>query len=212
MTSDLPPVPESPTPDPLTDRVADVVDAGLQLGASLARTLASATGSKDVAPTGKPPLDDVVSFGTATASNLIGLVAAGARTGMGVTSRATGAAAPARGTPPAQVGIPVVTAGSTLRVPLLVENTGPTPTRALTYATSSIIRAGCDDGDACSCLSVDVVTFDPSTLVVAARDFEKLTVRIAVPVDAPAGDYGASITAGDGWFSADLRFSVVAAG
>ncbi len=206
-------MPESQAPDPLTDRVADVVDAGLRLGASLARTLASATGSKDVAPSGTPPLDDVVSFGTATASNLIGLVASGVRAGIDVTNRVAGAAGVGRpDQAPAPSSSPFITVGSTLRMPLLVENTGQTPTRSLTFSTTSIVRSGCGDGKACTCLSVDAVRFDPETLIVAARDFEKLTVRITAPADTPPGDYRASITAGDGWFSTDIGFSVVEAG
>lgn len=214
-SSGQPPVPEDDAPDPLTDRVAEVIEAGLQLGASLARSLASATGSKDVETTGNPPLDDVVKFGTATASNLIGLVASGARTGMDVTNRAAGAAGAGRSAPspsPApDANTPMVSVGSILRMPLLVENTGPTPTRELAFATTSILRDGCEDGTQCACLGTEVVQFDPPTLVVGARDFEKLTLRIAAPAGTPPGDYLASITAGDGWFSTDIRFSVVTA-
>lgn len=200
-------MPEAGASDPLTERVAHVVDAGLQLGASLARTLAGATGTADVAPTGKLPIDDIVRFGSATASNLMGLVASGARAGVDVSTKPTGAAgrsdkAPARNTP-------MVTVGSTLRVPLLVENPGQTPTRALTFATTSVVRAGCEDGEQCTCVPADGVTFTPETLVVAARDFEKLTVRLATPAEAPAGDYWAAVVAGDGWFSTVIAFSVV---
>ena len=56
------------------------------------------------------------------------------------------------------------------------------------------------------------MTFIPETLVVAARDFEKLTVRLATPVKAPPGDYVAAVAAGDGWFSTTIAFSVVHAG
>lgn len=192
--------PEPAGTDPLADRLAQVLDAGLELGASLARSLAGATGSTDVAPTGKPPIDDIVSFGSAAASNLIGLVTSAAPAGAGRT-------APTR----SPKSTPMVTAGSTLRVPLLVENTGESPTRALTFAASSVLRSGCEDGDQCSCLSADGVTFSPETLVVAARDFEKLTVRLATHVETPAGDYRAAVVAGDGWFSTVIAFSVVPA-
>lgn len=204
-------MPEAGASDPLTERVADVVDAGLQLGASLARTLAGATGSTDVAPKGKPPIDDIVTFGSATASNLIGLVASGARAGIDVSSMATTAAAGRSDKAPAR-NTPMVTAGSTLRVPLLVENTGQTPTRALTFTTTSVVRAGCEDGEQCTCVPADGVTFTPEALVVAARDFEKLTVRLATPVEAPPGDYRAAVAAGDGWFSTVIAFSVVHVG
>ena len=61
-------------------------------------------------------------------------------------------------------------------------------------------------------MPADGVTFTPETLVVAARDFEKLTVRLATPAEAPAGDYWAAVVAGDGWFSTVIAFSVVHAG
>jgi hypothetical protein len=206
-------VPEEGASDPLTDRVADVVDAGLQLGASIARTMARATGSADAEPTGKPPIDDVVSFGTAMANNLIGLVTSGVRAGVDATSKVTAPVRSPRSAEQEPAGAtPMVRAGATLRVPLLVENTGPTPTRELAFATTSLVRSGCDDGDACVCLPSDVINFTPPTLVVAARDFEKLTVRVAVPPDTPIGRYTADIAAGEGWFSTQLAFSVIEAG
>lgn len=142
-----------------------------------------------------------------SAGNVIGLVAAGARSGVNLGARASRAATPERA--PARTQ-PMVTTGSTLRVPLLVENTGQTPTRSLTFTPASIVRAGCEDGAGCTCLPPDTVRFSPETLVVAAHDVEKLTVRFAVPADAPPGDYTADVAAGGGWFSTTIRFSVVA--
>lgn len=204
-------MPDTPPGDPLTERLTEVVDAGLQLGASLARRLAEATGSPEQQESGVP-VDDLVRFGTEAVGNMVTLVAAGARTGVNLGARAGRAVTPDRGAPrsgPA-TALPIVSTGSTLRVPLLVENTGQAPTRALTFATTSLIRSGCEDGPACTCLPAEVVTFTPETLVVAAHDFEKLTVRVAVPADATPGDYTAAVVAGDGWFSTAIRFSVVA--
>jgi hypothetical protein len=206
-------VPEESPSDPLTDRLTEVVDAGLQLGASLARRLAELTGSPEQQESGVP-VDDLVRFGSEAAGNVLGLVAAGARTGINLGARASRAVTPERGAgqPAAQTRTqPMVTRGSTLRVPLLVENTGQTPTRPLTFATTSLLRAGCPDSGDCTCLPVDTVSFAPETLVVAAHDFEKLTVRIAVPSGAAPGGYTASITAGDGWFSTTIGFSVLPA-
>jgi hypothetical protein len=204
-------VPDEASGDPLTDRLTEVVDAGLQLGASLARRLAEMTGSPEQQESGAP-VDDLVRFGSEAAGNVLGLVAAGARTGVNLGARASRAVTPERGASPRPTqaaSLPMVTRGSTLRVPLLVENTGQTPTRSLTFATTSLVRAGCADAVECTCLPAESVTFAPETLVVAAHDFEKLTVRVAVPSDAPPGGYTAAITAGNGWFSTTIGFSVV---
>lgn len=205
-------MPEDAPGDPLTERLTEVVDAGLQLGASLARRLAEVTGSPEQKESGVP-VDDLVRFGSEAAGNVLGLVAAGARTGVNLGARASRAVTPERGSatrPAPAASLPMVTTGSTLRVPLLVENTGQTPTRSLTFATTSLLRADCADAAGCTCLSTDVVSFTPETLVVAAHDFEKLTVRFAVPADAPTGAYTAAIAAGDGWFTTTIRFTVVA--
>lgn len=204
-------MPEKATGDPLTERLTEVVDAGLQLGASLARRLAEATGSPEQKESGVP-VDDLVRFGSEAAGNVINLLAAGARTGVNLGTRAGRAVAPERGAAPAAApaaSLPMVSTGSTLRVPLLVENTGQAPTRSLTFATTSLLRSGCPDAAECTCLSSEVVSFSPETLVVAAHDFEKLTVRFAVPSDATPGDYTAAIVAGDGWFSTTIRFTVL---
>ena len=206
-------MPDAVPSDPLADRLTEVVDAGLQLGASLARRLAEMTGSPEQQESGVP-VDDLVRFGSDVAGNVLGLVAAGARTGVTLGARASRAVAPERraGPRPAQTPTqPIVTRGSTLRVPLLVENTGQTPTRSLTFATTSLLRADCPDSGDCTCIPADAVSFAPESLVVAAHDFEKLTVRVAVPPDAPPGGYTASITAGDGWFSTTIGFSVLPA-
>jgi hypothetical protein len=207
-------VPEETSGPPVTDRLTDALDAGLRVGATLARRLADATGSTPLEGDSSAPIDDIVRYGSQAAGNVIGLVVSGARSGLDAgtrVGRATGATGrDSRSAGPAAPAGPVVTAGSTLRVPLLVENGGQTPTRALTFTTASLVRAGCEDGPGCTCIGTDAVTFDPPTLVVAAHDFEKLTVRVAVPADAVADEYVAEIVAGEGWFSTALRWSVVA--
>ena len=182
-------MPDEAPSDPLTDRLTEVVDAGLQLGASLARRLAEATGSPEQQESGVP-VDDLVKFGSEAVGNVLGLVAAGARTGVNLGARASRAVTPERGAGPRPAQsrtLPMVTRGSTLRVPLLVENAGQAPTRSLTFATTSLLRADCADAADCACLPTDAVSFAPETLVVAAHDFEKLTVRVAVPSDCSPG-------------------------
>lgn len=193
-----------PTSDRLADRLSEVLEAGLGLGASMARGLARATGSTDVAPSAAAPIDDIVTYGTAAASNVVRRVAATARPS---PPRDSPAGQGADRSPPASGG-PTVTAGSTLRIPLLVENTSGEPTHDLPFTATSLLRDGCpDDGD-CTCLPTTAVQFTPTKLAVGPKDFEKLTVRIATTAETPSGDYRAAIAGGDGWFTTTIAFTV----
>ena len=204
-------MPEEASDAPVTDRLTDALDAGLRVGATLARRLADVTGSTPAASESRAPIDDIVRYGSEAAGNVIGLVVSGARSGLDAGARAGRAAGTGGRTASAAAAPlgPTVSAGSTLRVPLLVENGGQVPTRSLAFVTASLVRSGCEDGAECTCIGTDAVTFDPSSLVVGAHDFEKLTVRVAVPADAVPGEYAAEIVAGDGWFSTTLRWTVV---
>jgi len=198
--------------DKVTARLTELVGATLHLGASMARSLARATTSKNLPPTGQAPLDDIVQFGAMAARNVIGLVVDGVSSG----GRRTSATAPsgfgdgASGSGAGGGARPQVTAGSTLRVPLLVENTGQSATREITFGAASIRREDCPDGASCTCLPTSRASFTPPSIVIAPRDFEKLTVRLATTPETAPGRYRATISGGDGWFSTMIDFSVVA--
>jgi hypothetical protein len=184
----------------LLPKLADVVDAALGVGAALTRTLAQATTSRDLPPVGEAHLQDVARFGATAVGNLLGLIVDGARAGTRV------APTPGRRTASAAPAVPTVTAGSTLRVPLLVENTGTTPTPALGFTVAGVERL-----DGAPAEGVGEATFSPESLVVGARDFEKLTVRIRTTPEASPGRYRVTVEGGDGWFSTSITLDVVAA-
>ena len=210
--------------DPLAERVTGLIEAGLVVGASVARGLARATGGPAIQPSGAP-LDDLVASSTQIAVNLArfatdaGRSAAGAgRTVADTATRAARRSAQAASDALPDVassgGRPTVDAGSTLRVPLLVENTSNGPTGEIGFA-ATVEREGCPDhvdGAPCTCLPAGAVTFTPPTLVIAPKDFEKLTVRVATTPETPAGDYTVRISGGDGWFASGLSFTVRTAG
>lgn len=194
------------------DRVGDLVRTTLDAGASMARSAAAATGAEDLPPRGESPLEDIVTFGTAAASNLFRYAMDAART----AERFAGTMAPDAAPGPAPAGNheqgawgddsggvaagrgrPRVVRGAVLRVPLLVENTGATPTGELAFDASGL-------GD-----DVDEITFTPATVIVGAHDFEKLTVRIRTADAAALGAHRVTVTGGDGWFSTVIEFDVV---
>lgn len=178
----------------------------------MARTFAQATTDKPLPPReGRPPLEEMFRLGAVSAGNLIASVVGGARSSVRV------ARAPAAGTstPPtsgsATGARPRVTAGSTLRIPLLVENSSAAATDEVAFVVRTIGRA---DGPHDPLLGLDVsaVSFSPERLVIGPRDFEKLTVRIMTSAAAAAGSYRAVIVGGDGWFSTEIEFDVLAPG
>lgn len=201
--------------DPLTRRVEGLVEAGLAVGASVARGLARATGSDAPKPSAAP-LDDIVTFGSAAALNLLRRVTAISRTAGGAGVKAArGAAAATAGTAPGGAGrdelaVPRIAPGSTLRLPLLVENTSHAQMGPIDFA-ASVSRIDCpDQPSACSCLPGEAVTFFPPTLTVGPKDFEKLTVRVATDPTTPSGDYVARVQGGDGWFNTTIVFALSA--
>jgi hypothetical protein len=193
-------------------RLAELVTTTLDVGASVARSLAAATTTRELPQSAGAPLDDIVTFGAAAAGNLLSRAVDAVRVADRVTRTAAGAAtggaagAARSSSPPAGSERPSVTAGSTLRVPLLVENTGPTPTTELAFESVGVAQlSGSGEG-----IASDQVAFSPPTLVIAQRDFEKLTVRVHTKPTTAPGHYAATISGGGGWFTTVIDFEVVA--
>lgn len=202
----------------LVPRVAEMLDAVIGVGAALARSAAQATTSSTLPPVSQAPLQDIVRFGATAVGNLGGLVMDAARGGRRVVAARTPGATP--GT--AGVQLPRVTRGSTLRVPLLVENTGHAPTPEVAFTVAGVeqvdlmapadARADNHDdvvGGGHGLLAADV-TFSPAVLVIGPRDFEKLTVRITTSLDTEPGRYRVTVDGADGWFSTDIELDVIA--
>jgi hypothetical protein len=193
----------------VVDRLAELVTTTLEVGASVARTVAASTTTRDVSQRGDTPLDDIVTFSAVAAANIVHRAMDAVRT---VERLAEKMRTPAPGGRTASApksatsGRPRITRGSVLRLPLLVENTGPTPTTELSFGATEVIRVAGADGEG---IGVGQVTFTPPTLVIRQRDFEKLTVRIHTTESTGPGVYRATVTGGGGWFSTVIEFEVV---
>jgi hypothetical protein len=192
----------------VADRIADLVTTTLDVGASVARSVAAATTTRELPERGETPLDDIVTFGAAAAGNIVNravdAVRSAERLAKIVTPTSTERGAAPAPQPPSAAR-PRVTRGATLRMPLLVENTGSTPTTELTFEASAVTRLADSEGEG---IDPEQVTFTPATLVIGARDFEKLTVRVHTTDETAPAVYRATVTGGGGWFSTVIEFEV----
>jgi hypothetical protein len=202
-----------------------VVEAALEVGVSVSRALAQATaanGRLEPLPPATPALQAIVRYGVTAMGNLASAVVSGGqvlRQAAGAT--ATAAQAAAQAVSPAMAGTsatsagarggPRVHAGATLRVPLSVENTGERPMQGLQPRVQALRHAGGNGADATSVIPVAAVRFAPERFDVAPRDFEKLTVFVAVPGDATAGAYELVLALGPEEPDLRIGFAVVAA-
>lgn len=196
-------------------RIGDMVRTTLDAGASMARSAAAASTTKDLPPRGATSFEDIVTFGTAAAGNLFRYAMDAARTAERFASTMTPAAptpAPSHRDDPAGMfggtDRPRVARGAVLRVPLLVENAGADPTPELAFDATGVQRVSTANGGAGDGIGVDQITFTPPTLIVAPRDFEKLTVRVHTAAGTAAGTYRATVSGGGGWFSTVIEFDV----
>jgi hypothetical protein len=193
------------TPPDLGASVAGVVDAVLEVGVSLARVMAQATASGGVVeplPPSTPAFQAIVRYGVTAVGNVASALMSGGealrKAGKGTTPSA---AKPARG------GSPTVQAGSTLRVPLSVENPGEQPMRDLSPRVRAVRRAA--GADAASVIEPGSIRFEPVQFDVAPRDFEKLTVFVPVPDDTPAGNYQVVLALGPEEPDLTIAFAVI---
>lgn len=195
--------------DDLAKSVSETVGAILGVGVSVARLFARATAQPghDVTITpGQGPLSEIIQYGVATAANVVRVVP----TAIGEASRA------ARGTIKSVADaehdtdnrVPSVRLGSTLRVPMSIENPTDRPMNDMHFTIKRIASEPSGNGMP---LPATVIRFDPPGLTVAARDFEKLTVFVDVPPETAPGRYDASIGLVEGNFELSFVFNVVPA-
>lgn len=208
------------TAQELAASVAGVIDAALGVGVSLARVVAQATAPGkpiDTPPASTPPIQAMVQYGVTALGNVASAVVAGAdglrKAGVGVAGMAaSGASAAGAGkaarTAAAKSGGPRVQPGATLRVPLSVENPGERPMRGLSPRVRAVRRNG---EDALALLPAETIKFSPGLFDVAPRDFEKLTVLVPVPADAPEGAYEIILALGPNEPDLPMAFTVLKA-
>ena len=195
-----------PKGDELTRSMLDVVEAGLGVGVALARTAAVvANGGRAVAPPEEDrPIPALIHYSLAAVSELAGLAT---RAFSFRPSPAAAPDAPAARSAGRAAG-PRVRAGATLRVPLSIENPGEQRMGPLQPQVRAVRRDGEAAGDA---LPASAVRFTPGEFVVAPKDFEKLTVFVSPPADAPAGRYDVILALGPREADLPLSFEVVEA-
>lgn len=184
---------------PLGDIVSLVVGSATGLAQSVVQSYSRSAPSTEGA---RLLLADLVDVGMTTAGSVAKVVAAGLRGDSMPTAPSGAGSFPA--TPSEAEASPRVHAGATLRLPLVIENTAEEASPEVGF-TGEVAGPDGQPVDGAG------ISFSPDTLVVAAHDFEKLTVRIRVPEDAEPGMYRGRIVGGDGWFATEVRYEVMEA-
>lgn len=203
MPNDKEPNSQAANVEAISSGISEVVHAALGVGAAVARTIAEATAQgKPVPPgaSGEGPFADIIHYGVQATSNVVSM----AIRGMPSTPQPAGAT----GAGPAPASFPTVHAGSTLRIPLSIENPSDTEMPQMTFCGRELIYEGHSSGTP---LTEEALVFEPAALSIAPRDFEKMTVFIATTEATAAGMYLAKITVEGGSFESSLRFEVVPA-
>ena len=181
--------------DSLVKGVGRLIGTATEIGAALAGAVDKATaGNRELppAPPGETPAAAIIRHGVSAVTNVTRQVVDAAQ---GARSAAAGAgASPTSGSPRTQdaPGGPDVHQGSTLRVPLSIENPGREPMNGLVPAVASWSRR---DGTA---EAPGAVRFVPERLDIEPRDFEKLTVFVDVETGAAPGAYRLDVNLGQG--------------
>jgi hypothetical protein len=187
----------------LTRKVTELVGAVVGLGASVAKSAAQATsGGQPIQEpkTSQGSLNLMIHYGVTAATNIIRTaVSAGTRKAAAGSKSGAG---PAAGVP---VG-PSVIAGSTLRVPLSIENSDAKPMNSLKFQCLRVEALEVGRGQK---LGVANVKLSPSVLSIPPRDFEKLTVFVETKPATALGTYLAVIGVGAGGLETPLQFEVL---
>ena len=195
----------------LTRSVTNLVGAAFGVGAAVAKTAAEATaGGRPVANPKTPqgPLNLIMHYGLTAAANLVRTVitttAAGSADGASASVAQPASAAAAR--PPGSG--PTVTVGSTLRIPLSIENPGSAPMEMLQFSCTRVDALNVGHGQK---LGVANLRFAPANLSIAPRDFEKLTVFVDTTSATALGTYRVVIGVATANLESVIEFDVVEA-
>lgn len=186
----------------LTRSLTELVGAVFGVGAAVAKSVARATApGKPLPPPPSPqgPLGEMIHYGLVAATNVVRLTVSGAqaaRPGEGKAEEAP---------PEAAAGRPAVTAGSSLRIPLSIENPGPEAMQSLQFRALRMETVKAGTG---AKLGVSNVRLEPPVLSVAARDFEKLTVYVDTLPETAPGIYRAVIGTAGGGLETAVEFEV----
>jgi hypothetical protein len=185
--------------------LVELVNAALGIGAALSKMAATVTaGSKRVGepPQGAAPISVMIHYSLAVVTNVVSVLT---DTLKGTDAGAAGLAG--RGTTAASG--PTVRPGANLRVPLSIENPSDRPMGGLTPLVRAVRR---DGKDATADIPLSAVRFAPAAISVAPKDFEKLTVFVAVPEKAAPGRYEITLALGPDESDLPLVFDVADGG
>ena len=190
--------------------ISEVITAALGVGVSMTRIAAKVTspGASDVDIKSDGPIPDMVHYGATTVSNLLSLIT----TATGITTQPqtahpTAAEAPVRAET-TSARLPQVRRGSTLRIPLSIENPTSEPMVAMSFTCLEMLSAV---ANADYPLDTSSVRFQPAMLNIAPKDFEKLTVFIDTTPQTTTGLYQARIGLNTGLFETEIQFEVIPA-
>lgn len=203
--------------DPIIASALDVFSAALGLGAALARTVAEATaGGKPIPEPARNagPVNIMVHYSVAAATNVIRAALSGALQQTAENARADNGSlnVPAAEVQPAEAAtaavspMPTVRRGASLRIPLSIENPTPEPMIGLSFSCQAMKSQLAGTGRP---LTEQAVRFEPTSLDISPRDFEKLTVFIDTEVTTAPGLYEAVIGLDSGGFETGIRFQVI---
>jgi hypothetical protein len=197
--------------DDVAKSVSETVGALLGVGVSVARLFARATaqpGHEVTVSPGQGPLSEMIQYGVATAANIIRVIPATLNDASRVARDTAQTASRSTAAQGAGTGVPTVRLGSTLRVPMSIENPTDQPMNDMRF---KILRVASEPSGNGTSLPAGAIRFEPQVLTVGARDFEKLTVLVDVPSGTAPGRYDASIGLVEGSFELSFVFDVVPA-
>lgn len=196
--------------DALSKGIADLAEAALGVGVALGRTVAQATAKGRVE---EPPADgqgqigEMIHYGVSIVRNVMGLVFSAAGSATEQAGSAFSAARERTDQAP-EKNIPTVHQGGTLRIPLSVENPSADAMADLRFQCNDIAA---DDLAGGTPIDGKSFRFEPASLDIAARDFEKLTLFINAPIDAAPGHYRAVVGVADNRVQLAVNFNVMPA-
>jgi hypothetical protein len=178
--------------------VRAILDVGVAITHSVARAADPALPASQAA-TGS--VEQIIRNGTAAIAGVVRMTTDGVRAGR--------AAQPTNGASAAGSSTyrPTVTAGSELRMPLLIENPAADSTGPLVFAAISTVGPGGPDG---SGLPAEQVRCEPETLQISGRDFEKLTVFVRTTPQTAIGEHRVQVGVPGTVFDTTVAFDVVA--
>lgn len=183
----------------IADSLADLAQAGLGLGAVLARAAAeAATGEAQTDDPEEPRIRAIVRHGATATGGFLRLATQAARSAASPQQDRDAQAAKA------SANRPRVRPGGSIRIQMSVENPSDTPMKDLRPCILTLEAAEPQPEDS----GTPAVSLQPDTLTVAPHDFEKLSVLIEAPDTLGDSDWTAMLLIDEGLAPTPIAFQV----